>query len=66
MYTQGKPWAAQYSTWLLIGITPKGVIFSFLHGETQKGSSMQENSITFTGILPGSPGSCALWVQVLP
>ena len=24
------PWAAQYNTWLLIKLTPKGVVFSFL------------------------------------
>ncbi len=56
MYTQGKPWAAQHNTWLLIGLTLKGVSFSVLHGENQRGSSMQENNITFIGILPGSAG----------
>ena len=25
------PWAARYNTWLLIKLTPKGVVFSFLH-----------------------------------
>ena len=24
------PWAARYNTWLLIQLTPKGVVFSFL------------------------------------
>ena len=24
------PWAAQYNTWLLIKLTPKGIVFSFL------------------------------------
>ena len=24
------PWAARYNTWLLIKLTPKGVVFSFL------------------------------------
>jgi len=24
------PWAARYNTWLLITLTPKGVVFSFL------------------------------------
>ena len=24
------PWAARYNTWLLIELTPKGVVFSFL------------------------------------
>ncbi len=25
-----RPWAARYDTWLLIKLTPKGVVFSFL------------------------------------
>ena len=25
-----RPWAARYNTWLLIKLTPKGVVFSFL------------------------------------
>ncbi len=24
------PWAARYNTWLVIKLTPKGVVFSFL------------------------------------
>ena len=24
------PWAAQYKTWLLINLTPKGLVFAFL------------------------------------
>ena len=24
------PWAARYNTWLLIKLTPKGIVFSFL------------------------------------
>jgi hypothetical protein len=27
---EGATWAAQYNTWLLIKLTPKGVVFSFL------------------------------------
>ncbi len=29
-FTGGRFWAAQYNTWLLIELTPKGVVFSFL------------------------------------
>jgi len=28
--TSEKPWAAQYNTWLLSKLTPKGMVFSFL------------------------------------
>ena len=27
------PWAARYNTWLLIKLTPKGVVFSFLFSQ---------------------------------
>ena len=30
MSKQDHPWAARYDTWLLIKLTPKGVVFSFL------------------------------------
>ena len=29
MYTPSQDWAAWYNTWLLIKLTPKGVVFSF-------------------------------------
>ena len=33
-YTGLLPWAARYNTWLLIKLTPKGVVFSFLFFST--------------------------------
>jgi len=32
--TSFNPWAARYNTWLLIKLTLKGVVFSFLFYET--------------------------------
>ena len=36
------PWAAQYKTWLLIKLTPKGIVFSFLFLSEAWGLVMQD------------------------
>jgi len=45
-------WAARYNTWLLIKLTPKGVVFSFLFsdyiGETFKG--LQSRSLALLDV----------------
>jgi len=43
-------WTAQYNTWLLIQLTPKGVVFSFL-------SNTKRNDWGFVGL------SCSLFAQ---
>ncbi len=45
------PWAAQYNTWLLIKLTPEGVVFSSLLFSSLLFSSLLFSSLLFSSLL---------------
>ncbi len=54
MYAESLTWAARYNTWLLMKMTPKGVVFSFLFyaGAGSFGDAASASSMT--GVLASS------------
>jgi hypothetical protein len=62
--TSFNPWAARYNTWLLIKLTPKGVVFSFLFFSTGINNTAWPAS-KVVGIQGASCCSCQDGLQVV-
>ncbi len=56
------PWAARYNTWLLIKLTPKGVVFSFLFFSSKEAADVEPQryfspEVRFPTVQPGVEAS---------